>query len=501
MCAWAYQARLEEKKSAANKGSKATKDKAAGGGTPPNTTAKTLTADQLAARRVERLAEVKQAGESPTEPPTITQEIAKVFSDTAKPERVMLAVDPATLQAMCNLDVGAKAVVESIKAEALPASRPLLSPEDLLDTLLMKSAEYKTDLGKDDADTALATTQSVLATMRSGGSDSNDELLLLMEAREKKQLAVTAKMAEKAPSQELRKETLATTRQVFVKQLQAQADYRAKGAAKAEERAAARHKQANEILKAAQALVKEVEEAKTKLQQAHTQSSELKRVQGTMVLEIIDTKMSEMEVEEVNFLDAVDRPRFLDSEPTATETERDEARRLSSLLEKQLHQLKEAATAAEATAALQPAVPTPTPAAVAEPWGDLHLDFPAEPSQLPSMENAPADLKEAAARVNALLQVVPWGCPLPAVQFEHLQILPAAIHTLVGDVIWQACWGNRQVAITTQHAVPYKLLNIIKSVVEKMAPAVTDAHRTTASEIYKAAMQRTENRRSSGQPY
>ena len=492
LCDAAYQKRLEvqraAQKDAAAKGTGSTPAAKPTAAPRAKGTPATATKEELAAKRTERLAELKEAKEVVKETPT--QEVARVFL-SEKPSQVKLKIKEETIQEVAALDQRAKVVLDSIMAEALPSDRPLLAPPEVVKSLLAKSTEYKTDAGKGQAEAALSTTQACLATMRSGGSSDGDELLLLMEAREKKQLLELARLTDKAPSQDMRKETLSSIRQNYVKQLQAQADHRANGASKAAERADTREKLAAQILAAAQKLNEEVMEAKQQLMFVHAQRAELKKTQGEKILELIDEKLDELTSEDVLFEDAEeDQPAA-----TATETERDESRRLSSLLEKQLNQLKAAATAAETMAAQQPAVPTPT--AAAEPWGDLHMDFPAEPSQLPSMENAPADLKEAAARVNALLQVVPWGCPLPAVQFEHLQILPAAIHTLVGDVIWKTCWGDRHMAITPQHAVPYKLLNIIKSVVEKMAPAVTDAHRTTASEIYRAAMQRTESRRSS----
>ena len=38
---------------------------------------------------------------------------------------------------------------------------------------------------------------------------------------------------------------------------------------------------------------------------------------------------------------------------------------------------------------------------------------------------------------------------------------------MVGDAIWQQCWGDRHGEISLQHWIPFKLLNIAKTVVEQ----------------------------------
>ena len=207
----------------------------------------------------------------------------------------------------------------SIQAELLPSTRALVSPQEVVTSLLQKPTDYKTDLGKSHAEAALQTTTSVIATMRSGGADDKDELLLLMVARERKQLLEVTRLTDKAPSQEMRRETLSSIRQNFVKQLQSQADGRASGAAKAAERAAERRQQASERLAAAQLMMGSVELTKYQLDNAHTQRGEHKRMQRVEVLELFDEKLTELEAEDVDFLGAEGE----EDDPVRNETETD----------------------------------------------------------------------------------------------------------------------------------------------------------------------------------
>ena len=149
----------------------------------------------------------------------------------------------------------------------------------------------------------------------------------------------------------MRRETLNTIRQNYVKQLQSQADGRAGGAVKAQERAATRLKLAQEVLEAAQIVMSTVQEAGAQLDLEHTARGEHKRLLGEAVLELVDDKLNEMDTDEVDFHD----PLLDGVAPPAKETEddRDEAQRLTGLLEQQVLQFRAAAAVANAKIAEQ----------------------------------------------------------------------------------------------------------------------------------------------------
>ena len=132
----------------------------------------------------------------------------------------------------------------------------------------------------------------------------------------------------------------------------------------------------------------------------------------------------------------------------------------------------------------------------------MRLDFPAERNQLPELRGKlSAEQQEALMKLHTLLQAVPWGCALPSVQFLNLGINPCHVHTLVGDTLWQACWGERHAAVTAQHAVPYKLMNVVKEALEALAMAPTDTQRTAGGTHYAAVLRLAETRKREGGPY
>ena len=497
---WAYQARLEAKK-----GKDSPPPPAAKAPTPKAKAA--ATTEELATLRVQRLAEMKDVNSPPKDTPM--QEVARVFVEEARAPK-KLELDWGEFAAAKELSTSAVAIVEALKAETMPSEDLLKPPAELVEAMIAKSAHSKSDAGKTQADAALQTTKECLATMRAGGTDDKDELFVLMAAREKRLEKEAQRLEDKQPSKKSRKLHLVSMTTDYAKALGAQADSRATGAAKATERAAARIKAADQLIAAATRLKQQAAEAHAKLSAAHQQRSQLKEAQGKEVVLLLEEKLKEVEAEEepdVVFDDAIEFP-----DTTNTEDERDEAQRFATLLQQQLLTLQTATTIANATIAQQAAElqrpasvgaaaaaePQPT---VAQLWHDLSLDFPAEVAQLPAHDNIDAELKAAAAKLHTLLSVVPWGSSLPAVQFMHLDIQPCQVHGLVGDAIWQACWTDRHAAITAQHAVPYKLLNIAKTVAQNLTLTTTDAQKAEATDRYAAVVKDATNRRKAGGPY
>jgi hypothetical protein len=94
----------------------------------------------------------------------------------------------------------------------------------------------------------------------------------------------------------------------------------------------------------------------------------------------------------------------------------------------------------------------------------------------------------------AIFAAIPWGTQAPAMQFGGLDIAPGFVHSLVGDTIWQACWGDRKDIINAQHWIPFKLLNIMMSVVlqhkDLLMPAQLEAGRKRYIEVEGEAAKR-----------
>ena len=199
LCAWAFQERLEAKKKAAADKDKDTANgknkaqggaaqggpKAAAGGRNKANQAAALTPDQLAARRKERLTELKAAenGEDPPQP-TALQEVSKVFLEQAQ-NWTKVKLESSTHEKTRGLDEKMKEVIASIQEETLPSDTDLKAPADVVNAMLAKSS--KATQGKTEAELALQTTRAGLASLRSGGTPDSDEIVQLMIAREGRQ--------------------------------------------------------------------------------------------------------------------------------------------------------------------------------------------------------------------------------------------------------------------------------------------------------------------------
>ena len=126
-----------------------------------------------------------------------------------------------------------------------------------------------------------------------------------------------------------------------------------------------------------------------------------------------------------------------------------------------------------------------------------------EPSKLPKLDKAAAQKPELqiVANLSSLFAAVPWGAPLPTIQFNSWGAAPAFIHTLVGDVVWKSCWGDKHGGITGEHFVPYKMVNVVKNIIEQLElqPGAEDL--AAGQQRYAEALRLAEQRRKRGSPY
>jgi hypothetical protein len=382
--------------------------------------------------------------------------VDKVFGEQAPPTNA--TVDEKTLAALKSMAENARQVVVSINSELLPAPIELATPAESLDIMLHKSSDFRSGAGLENAAAALRVTKSVILTMQNGGTPADDELYVKLVAREKAQSAAHEKLIDKAPSCGMKRETLLTIKQEFVRQMTKEADGRKAGATKAADRAIERQRLAHLNLAAAQALVDEVTETRKLLSDGHRERGDRKHAHCLEVVELINARLASMSTDDVVFVDAMED----DAPQTAAETERDEANRCNDLLTLQLQQFQAQAAAFVAASAAEM-----TSAPPADPYADLLLDFPAERDQLPSLGTPDPIQLRSMQQMAAIFAAIPWGTQAPALQFSSLDVAPSFAHSLVGDAIWAACWQDRKDHIGSSHWIPVKLLNILMHIVRQ----------------------------------
>ena len=508
LCSWAYEQRLEERRASAKKDAKPGQPAAAA---KAKAVAKpALSTEQLAERRTERLAALKEATDKGPTPPTPTEEVAQVFNASpTKSVGVKAQVDQPVADMCAILNEAAAEVVASVRAEVFPTTRPLKPPQEVYDGLLAKCSSFKKDSGLQAAEAALNTSQQLIATMQASGTDPQDEILRLMVAREEKQRKELEKLQAAKPSQQLRKDTLQSLRADYCLALQAQADGRAAGATKAKDRTKARTTTVDKIIEAATILKNVEAEMVTELSTAHQERTAAKVEQGAAVLELIDSKIEEVEDEDLNFED----PDSVDpTPPTDTERDRDEAQRLTGLLEQQVLQFRAAAAVAQAKIAEQAVAleqaaanaPPPAPAdtdADNDPASDLWREMKVDLALIPKLENLAPDVELQLATLAAFFAAVPWGSPLPAITFHVMGAHPSTVHTIVGDHLWREVWKEKADKITNSFMVPFSLVNVLKHAVEaaKVQPSDTVVAEGVARLL--EAKKIAANRRQRNSPY
>ena len=109
----------------------------------------------------------------------------KVFIEEPE-DRPKVNVEAEVAKTAEGLSENAQATLDSIKSETMPSTRELEPLGELLEALRAKSASFKKDRGLQQAESALQTTRAVITIMKSEGTDSKDEMLVLTTAREKK---------------------------------------------------------------------------------------------------------------------------------------------------------------------------------------------------------------------------------------------------------------------------------------------------------------------------
>ena len=476
MVDWAYLDLLKKRATGDGKAGGKTGSKGKSKGKGKGAAAKELTKEELAAKRSARLEALKTGQAPPPDPtpqPTALQQVAAVFSGDAK-ANAKVKVD-ADIVDMCKvLDAAAADALTSLQAEVYPTEQPLKKPQEILDALLAKTSTLRKDAGFGQAEAEWKTTTAVIATMQSGNADPKDEILTLMIAREEKQRKELERLREVKPSQPLRKEALLVLKAEYGKTVQAQEDSWKLGATRALNRATDRTKAIDALFAAAQILRDLNTEATKALNAAHGARTAAKRTQGTEVLDLLDVQLDELENECLQWQDAED---CLGVEPTTeTEDARDEAKRLTALLEQKVLQFRQAAATAEAKvveqqAALQRMADGQQQTSAGgdnDPEKDVWRELTPDINLLPKAEGQLGDNDQKQLDLlAAVFTAVPWGAPMPALTFHVLGAHPSIVHGLIGDHMWKEVWGEKHSRITEAHIVPYSVLEVLKLAVER----------------------------------
>ena len=132
-------------------------------------------------------------------------------------------------------------------------------------------------------------------------------------------------------------------------------------------------------------------------------------------------------------------------------------------------------------------------------WRELTADIsmiPTLPSPMPDSEQ-----KKQVTTLSAFFAAIQWGAPLPAMTFHVLGAHPSVVHGLIGDSMWKECWGDKHARITTQHIIPYSILNVLKFAVERAKATPDTATLENGKARWKEARTEAAKRRERGGPY
>jgi len=114
--------------------------------------------------------------------------------------------------------------------------------------------------------------------------------------------------------------------------------------------------------------------------------------------------------------------------------------------------------------------------------GDVHpsvnnvnREFIGDVGDIPNFIISPAFTSntEAINRCGAIwacLQPISFLDPMPTTTFEMIGLEPSDMHSIVGDTLWESCWDLEHTHITMQHYIPFKMLKVVKHIMEILAP-------------------------------
>jgi hypothetical protein len=113
---------------------------------------------------------------------------------------------------------------------------------------------------------------------------------------------------------------------------------------------------------------------------------------------------------------------------------------------------------------------------------------------------------ERLTQLHAFFTASPFSGHVPSITFEDLGVPTGFIHGLVGNALWENCWGSRHDNIPQANFVPYMLLRIVAHVIGQKAAAhpqgqVSPDTIAAGKAIYETAMTAQTARKALGARY
>ena len=445
--------------------------KGGGKGKPADTPAGAAkTDDKLRQLRQDRLAGLKANGDKATpapRPATATEEVAKVFADNGDAKTPQhLTITQELEDEAAQLSTLAASVIASLRGEALPPDRELPAAEQVLKGLLAGKAPFTKVEGRAQAEAAVVATKQSITNFEVAGTPENDDIMKSLRTRLERQTKALEAMEDKTPTPARCRKALMRIMAYYDDSCKEKTDAAEAGASKAVARAAQRAEQLGIMARTLENIRKEAEEAVVTLTNEHNERAANWQALNCEVTVLLQEKVDETEEldrgaqdEEMDFEDA--------EEATETEKQLEEAQHLAdSVAKSKLTLQAQIARLEQQVASMSTSAKAPDKDN--DPLSDLHLDFEANKDSLPTLLGTPTEeQRKQLLTLAAFFAAVPWNAQLPALTFHVLGALPSIIHGLTGDAIWQACWGERHPNITTAHYVPFKLLHVVKWIVEQ----------------------------------
>ena len=536
---WAYTAMLkeEEKKSAAADksggadptriGAQGKKVKGNGKGFPspatPATKPQQATQAEEEALRQKRLQELKAAKTGNLPPQdgdqgalaaagadaevTILEEVTAAWTMEGAGHDKALHLDPKLAKELEDWDL--QPVFASMPRDKLPSENALKTADAIVTGIM---SESKPCTGAAAATKLAAELEALKKTVIQYQADGLDDLRAETEARVK----TTADKLErlKSPTAELQRKDVVALKAQFVKDAQARSETATTGKLKAADRAAARISRVQGTISMYQKLEIALAERDAAISAAHQKKSAAIEERDQLVCSTFDQKIEQLAAKEAQAKSTASAAAAAaptsrssaagnslatasaNSDPLALAlAELEQFKQKQAQLMDTIQQLQ--TTAAEPQTSEAAAAPKDN-----DPSRDVWLECLIDPKLIPPPNEAlPASDQEQITTLAAFFKAVPWGATLPTLTFHVLGIHPSVAHGLVGDQLWQAIWGEKQGRVTTEHMVPYCILNVLKLAVEQGKSVPTEMALEEGRKRWTEAKRAATIRRERGSPY
>jgi len=466
-----------------------------------------------------------------------------VFTDCKDTALVMVELDQQMVEDATLLTTHAKEVVDSMHGEHYPSKKALPTAEDTLSTLLQSVESCASLESKETAEKSLKATEQAITCLQGANTPLDDPVLVVLLKRKDQQQKDVTRLTDKAPSDKLRQQALIEAKSRYMKGLQAEEDFCEKGRLKAVNRARVRSRDLTRLSKLIACLEATTTAEAAALEEQHAARTSLKADLGIEVQALLDERIQQLD--DKMSVELGSDEEFEDSLETSTETEnllaaatlqvakqmalsstelerlqketyrdeavrkavaeRDLAREEKSAVELRVAKLEELFSQQSKT---QLPAPAPEPAQclpkdIDAMLDDLHREFDAQQALLPPLVGTP-DPEQTATLKNlvALFAAVPWGAQMPAVSFHVLGAQPHFVHSLIGDVMWKDCWKSLHSTITEEVMVPFKMMGVLKHVIESYQVQESFATNVAAGEeLFGKIMAAARERKARGCPY